>query len=145
MDNFLCRCVFFFPLFFRHNKQIQIRYVPPFFLHKGWTIVKMLWHPVFFKRASLPDEVTHGIFNLVMCPSVPAVKGARWPWLLEGVAACWTLREGDGGGRGSRVACARVLFHPQGFLLSGPLKVASVPLCWAWVGSPEYFGVSIKL
>lgn len=62
---------------------------------------KKLLHLEFFEGTSLTDEKTHGIFNLVMFPSIPRAKGVRWPsWPLEGVAACWDLREGDGGGRG---------------------------------------------
>lgn len=31
----------------------------PLFLHKGWNIIKMLLHPVFFEGASLPSEKIH--------------------------------------------------------------------------------------
>lgn len=80
----------------------QLNSVP--FLHIGRNVIKMLLHPVFFEGASLPGEKTHGICNLVMCPSVRAANDdARWPsHLLERVPAC--LRDGDGGFHGGREA-----------------------------------------
>lgn len=45
-------------------------------------------------------------------------KGAKWQyWLLEGVPACWDLREGDGDGCGVKEAHFLGLFLSELFAL----------------------------
>lgn len=138
-SEFLVNLFFFCPHFYRPNKEIQINSVPPpLFLHKGWNIIIMLLHPVFFEMATTPYDKIHLQSRLVICPlasqvlRIPSGSGCRPAgtsgkvmevgvaaerfalralFRLIGLLAPWVIEEGAGEAMVGVGGVTRVFWH----------------------------------